>query len=77
MLLLNRRVESLAEKQKKIERELAASLRNQSVPEQQDQLRDYLNKWDKITLDDKRVVAGCLIEVIYATSSHVDIDWKI
>lgn len=74
---INRRIEVLAAKQDKLENELAGHAINRVNDAQLEQIRDYLSKWDEITLDDKRKVADSLIEVIYATSENVDINWKI
>ena len=40
-------------------------------------IQDYLNKWDDLTLNDKRAVVDILIESIHATEKHVEIRWKI
>lgn len=73
---INRRVEGLTEKRDELERELAGYVvRRADI--QTDRIKDYLHQWEKISLDDKRKVAGCLMEGIYATSEHLDIYWKI
>ena len=77
MAFINRRIEDLAAKQEKLEHELAGYALNRADDSRLNQIHDYLSKWDKITLDDKRKVANSLIEVIYATSENVDIHWKI
>ena len=74
---INRRVEALATKQEKLEQELAGYALNRTDDSRLDRIQDYLGAWDKITLDDKRKVAGSLIEVICATSENVEIYWKI
>ena len=40
-------------------------------------IQDYLNKWDDLTLDDKRAVVDMIIQSIHATEKHVEIKWKI
>jgi site-specific DNA recombinase len=74
---INRRIEELAEKQKKLEQELADSAMNQNGGAQSGQIKDYLKLWEKLSLGDKRQAAVSLMEVIYATSERVDIYWKI
>ena len=77
MTFINRRIEELAVKQEKLEQELAGYALNRVDDSRLNQIQGYLDKWDEITLDDKRKVADSLIEVIYATSENVDIHWKI
>lgn len=77
MTFINRRVETLAAEQEELERELAAFALNRVGGSRLDQIRNYLSRWDAVTLDNRRKVAGSLIEVIYATSENVEIRWKI
>ena len=77
MTFINRRVETLAAEQEELERELAVFALNRVDGSRLDQIRNYLSRWDAVTLDDRRKVAGSLIEAIYATSENVEICWKI
>ena len=77
MDFINLRIVEFATKQEKLEQELASFAINRIDDSQIGQIRDYLNQWDTITLEDKHQVAYSLIEVIYATSENVDIHWKI
>ena len=46
-------------------------------PEQIKQLTDYLDNWDDVSFDDKRIVLDKLVDIIYATSEQIEIKWKI
>ena len=39
-------------------------------PEQIKQLTDYLDNWDDVSFDDKRIVLDKLVDIIYATSEQ-------
>lgn len=60
-------------------RELLKKLSTQKTEAKSDtkQIRSYLENWDALTVDDKRLVVDTLIEVIHATSERVEIKWKI
>jgi site-specific DNA recombinase len=77
MALINRRIEDLLAKQKNLEERLAKDAIYKVDDAGIRQIKDYLNQWNVLSLDDKRSVAGSLVEVIYATSEKVDIYWKI
>lgn len=75
--LINRRIEKLAAEQEALEQKLESCAINRMDGAELHQIKDYLNKWESLSLDDKRRVAGSLIEVMNATSEKVDIHWKI
>lgn len=53
------------------------SIRNSETPSSTKQIRGYLKNWEKLSVDDKRLVVNALIEIIHATSERVEIKWKI
>jgi len=46
-------------------------------PEQIKRISGYLNNWDSIGFEDRRLVVDGLISQIKATSENVQIEWKI
>jgi len=46
-------------------------------PEQMARISGYLDDWDNVTFDDRRLVVDGLISQIMATSESVKIEWKI
>ncbi|WP_283608695.1 recombinase family protein [Faecalispora anaeroviscerum] len=75
MKLINRRVTELSAKRDQLEHRLAGCACADVAS--QGQIKDYLNEWECLSLNDKRKVAESLIGVIYATSEQVEINWKI
>ena len=41
------------------------------------EIKNHLTMWQELSFDDKRNVADTLINVIYATSDKITIQWKI
>ncbi len=77
MELINARVEELKIKQSQLERELSdCAAVPRTIPPAR-QIQNYMERWNNLTLNEKRTVAGSLIEIIYATSETVEIYWKI
>ena len=46
-------------------------------PEQMKRISGYLNDWDNIGFEGRRLVVDGLISQIKATSENVQIEWKI
>jgi hypothetical protein len=46
-------------------------------PEQMNRISGYLNNWDNIGFDDRRLVADGLISAIRATGESAQIEWRI
>ena len=40
-------------------------------------LKDYMDKWDELVIEDKMTVVDALISVIKATETDIEIIWKI
>lgn len=76
MELLNKRVAELDTQRK----ELQKVIRDLSVVEQPTDvksLKDYLSKWEELSIDDKRRVTDLLIAEVKVTKDSVEIVWKI
>ena len=41
------------------------------------QITDHVEKWDKITFEDKQTVVDTLIKVIKIANGNIEITWKI
>jgi len=46
-------------------------------PAQMERISDFLDKWDSIDFEDRRLVVDGLISTIKATSESIQIEWKI
>jgi len=46
-------------------------------PEHMKRISGYLENWDSIDFEDRRLVVDRLISVVRATSENVQIEWKI
>lgn len=78
MQYINKRIAILDTQKKELERRYA-ELEVASLPNDKEltKISDYMDKWDSISFEDKRLVACTLIKVIHATSDTIDITWKI
>lgn len=76
MELLNKRAAELDAQRKEVQR----AIRELSVVEQPTDIRslkDYLSKWEDLSIDDKRRVVDLLIADVRVTKDSVEIVWKI
>ena len=76
MEYINKRIAELDAKKQ----ELIKSIRELSVVDQQTDvasIKDYLSKWDELSLDDKRNVVNLLIMMVNVTEDSIEIIWKI
>ena len=60
-------------------REILKQIANIQIEKKTDveQVSSYMEKWESLTLDDKRAVVDMLIQVVHATEKHVEIKWKL
>lgn len=72
---INEKILELDAQKKELLKQL--SIRKSETPSSTKQIRGYLKNWEKLSVDDKRLVVDALIEIIHATSERVEIKWKI
>jgi len=72
----NSKIEELDAKRQSLEKAIADMSVDAVSPEQINKISVYLNNWDTIGFDDRRLVVDGLISSIKATSEGVDISWK-
>lgn len=60
-------------------RELLKQIANIQIEKKADveQVSSYMEKWESLTLDEKRAIVDTLIKVVHATEKHVEIKWKL
>ena len=78
MSYITERVKSLDSKKQKLQKELREleplkTAKHCNV----DEITNYMDKWDDLTIEDKMTVVDTLITVIKATETDVEITWKI
>ena len=76
MEYINKRVAELDAKKQ----ELLKSIRELSVVDQPTDvasIKDYLSKWDELTLEDRRNVVNLLIMMVKVTEDSIEIVWKV
>ena len=74
---VNEKIEVLDARHKSLCHEISEISAKAMPPEQIKQLTDYLDNWDDVSFDDKRIVLDKLVDIIYATSEQIEIKWKI
>ncbi len=77
MTYINMKIKELDDRKKQLEKELAKLSIDKIDNSQILKIADCLQKWENLSIEDKRQVASTLIEVIHATSEEVYIKWKI
>ena len=73
----NSKIEELDAKKQSLLKAIADMSAETVTPAKLEQISSYLNDWDNIDFDDKRLVVDGLITQIRATSESVQIEWKI
>ena len=73
----NTKIEELDAQRQTLSKEIADLSAESMSPEQIERLSVYLNRWEEIDFDDRRLVADSLISQIRATGECVAIEWKI
>lgn len=74
---VNRKITDLDIRRKDLSNRIAELSLKETPPEQIEKLTEYLELWDKLTLQDKRQAVDIMIDVIHYTQEKVDIKWKI
>lgn len=74
---MNKKITDLDIRRKDLTNRIAELSLKETPPEQIEKLTEYLELWDKLTLQDKRNAVDIMIDVIHYTQEKVDIKWKI
>ncbi|MCL2140619.1 MAG: recombinase family protein [Dehalococcoidia bacterium] len=77
MSYANSKIEELDNRKQSIEKQIADLTAETVSPKQIERISGYLDGWESISFDDKRLVADGLISHISATCDDIVIDWKI
>jgi len=72
-----RAVEELDTKRQSLAKAIADMSAEAVSPEHMKRISGYLDNWDSIDFEDRRLVVDGLISTIKATSESVQIEWKI
>jgi hypothetical protein len=73
----NKKIEGLDAKRQSLMTAIASMSAGAISPKQMKRISDYLDNWDNIRFDDRRLVVGGLITTIQATREDVQFTWKI
>ena len=75
----NEKIAALDAKRQDLTKRIADVTAQQSTPAEIAKISDYLDKWENISFNDKRVVLDGLITAVRATSMNdsIEIEWKI
>jgi len=73
----NGRIEELDTKRQSLAKAIADMSAEAVSPEHMKRISGYLDSWDSIGFEDRRLVVDGLISTIRATSESVQIEWKI
>ena len=73
----NKKIEELDTKRQALINAIAAMSVSTVSPEQMKRISGYLDDWDNVSFEDRRLVVDGLISKIQATSENVRFEWKI
>jgi len=74
---INRKARELDVKRQEVLKEMAKlSAENTLDTDKIRQINGYVDKWDSLSLEDKRLVCDTLIDVIHASNEKIQIMWK-
>jgi len=73
----NTRIEKLDERRQDAIRRIADMTSETMTAEQVNRITDYLERWDDIGFDDRRLVVDGLVTRILATKESIKFEWKI
>jgi len=73
----NGKIEELDAKRQSLTKTIADMSAEAVSPEQMKRISGYLDNWDNVSFEDRRLVVDGLISQIRATSESVQIEWKI
>jgi len=77
MSYANSKIEELDAHRQSLMKQIADLTAEAVSPEQMERISGYLDDWDNISYEDRRLVADGLISTIKATSESTQIEWKI
>jgi hypothetical protein len=77
MAYANSKIEELDAKRQSLMKAIADITAEAVSPEHIDRLSGYLETWENVSFEDRRLVADGLISIIKATSESIQIEWKI
>ena len=77
MTYANSKIEELDAKRQSLMKAIADLTAEAVSPAQMERITDYLNDWDNVSFEDRRLVADGLISTVKATSESIQIEWKI
>jgi hypothetical protein len=73
----NKEIERLDEKRKSITKKIADISAETVSPEHIKKISGYLQDWENITFEDRRLVVDGLISTMQATSNSLQVAWKL
>ncbi len=73
----NSKIEELDAKRQSLTKAIADMSADSVSPERIKRISGYLDNWDNISFEDRRLVVDGMISVIHATSEDAKISWKI
>ena len=73
----NNKIEALDEKRQSLTKAIADISSETVSPEHIEKISGYLNDWDNISFEDRRLVVDGMISKIQATSENLQIAWKL
>lgn len=76
MSYINMRIQELDSEKKKLQEKILDLVLNKSK-DGMDKITDHIQKWEKLTIDDRQRIADILIKVIYISEDEIEIEWKI
>ena len=74
---INDKIEELDIRRRTLNQQYSEMVVKLTPPEEVLELSGYIEKWNDISFEDKRVVLDKMIDVIYATEEKIEIKWKI
>ncbi len=73
----NHKIEELDERKQSLLKTIADMSAEAVSPEHIKRISGYLDNWDSISFEDRRLVVDGMVSVIHATSDNAKISWKI
>lgn len=77
MSYANNKIEELDSQKQSLLKAIAEMSAEIVSPEQIERIYDYLDDWNNVDFEDRRLVVDGLISKIMATSENIQIEWKI
>ena len=77
MTYANSKIEELDAQRQSLMKQIADLTAEAVSPAQMERITDFLDDWDNVSFEDRRLVADGMISTIRATSESIQIEWKI